>query len=174
MSVLSQACRGLGSGAVPVPAPAHPLCVPGLQILQKTRAHPTKEDSNGALLQPEQPFCNTSTAKVQALALHLLHKCNLFKLSGRGGSLRVGPWGRRGEGPALCPCSPLNPLLATDQTHPMAPSPSPCPPQTTRNTPEPLNNALFSICQHSGTQSREETKSTIPSEGTLCPLHSLL
>lgn len=73
----------------------HPPCVPGLQILHIVRSRSSPQQRNNpeellamvpqaALLVPEQLFCNTTTAKVQGLALGLLQKCNLMKLSGRG------------------------------------------------------------------------------------------
>lgn len=81
-------------------------------------------------------------------------------------------WGQ----PCSVPCAhPSIPLLTTNQTQPMAPSPSPCLPQTNQEHPRnPFTTHLSSSASTLGPKVGGINKSTIPSAGTLCPRRSLL
>lgn len=102
-----------------------------------------------------------SSSAIQGLALDLLQKCSLIKISGRG------------EAPALlCAlCSSLNPPAHHKPNTPHGTLTLTLPASNQPATPQKsLHNTPFFICQHSGTQSGGKTKSSITSEGTLCPL----
>lgn len=137
---------GLGSRAVPVPPPvcaraADPAQCAKQELSPHHGNHPGEllaVIAKAALPVPEQLCCSTSTAKVWGLALGLPQKCNLMKISGRGGRLSAHKAPGRGEVTALlrAPCSPLNPPAHhRPNPPPWAPSSSPCLPQTNQEQP---------------------------------------